>query len=456
MVKDVQRSNSRGLKMAQDILDHGVAEALRKKAEEKIEVDEADHIKALSADEARQLIHELRVHQIELEMQNEELRRAQLELDAARAKYFDLYDLAPVGYMTVSEKGLILEVNLTAVNLLDVARGALVKQPISSFIHKEDQDIYYHHRKRLFDTGKPQVCELRMVKSGGTGKGTLLWAHLAATAVYDADGASVCRVVMSDITKRKMAELKNEKLQLQLQQTKKLEAVGTLAGGIAHQFNNLLQIINGYTQILLMDKSPNDPEYTGLEAIHNAGDRAARLILQFLQFSRKAESERRHVDLNEQVKHARRILATAFPQLSSIELSLDNMLQPIKADSNQIEQLLLNLGTNSAEASPKGGKLIIETRNVVMEEQDTNEYMALPPGPYVLLTVSDTGHGMNREIIEKIFDPFFTTKKFGQGTGLGLASVHGIVKSHGGDIQCDSDIGRGTTFRIYLPAMEPA
>ena len=161
-----------------------------------------ENMESLSIEVARQTLHELRVHQIELEMQNEELRRAQVELDVARARYFDLYDLAPVGYCTVGEQGLILEANLTAATLLGLARGALVKQQISCFIHKENQDIYYRHRKQLFETGTPQACELRMVKMDGT----VLWAHLEATATQDVDGAPVCRIVMIDITERKRAE----------------------------------------------------------------------------------------------------------------------------------------------------------------------------------------------------------------------------------------------------------
>jgi len=169
-----------------------------------------ENVEALSPEETRQMLHELRVHQIELEMQNEELRRAQAELDASRARYFDLYDLAPVGYCTVSEKGLILEANLTAATLLGVARGALVKQLLTRFILKEDQAIYYRHRKQLFEThstssgqaGEPQACELRMVKKDGPA----FWAYLEVTAAQNAGGATVCRVVMSDITERKQAE----------------------------------------------------------------------------------------------------------------------------------------------------------------------------------------------------------------------------------------------------------
>ena len=183
----------------------GDAAELRRRAEEMDRGRAAqapDNLEALSPEEIRRTLHELRVHQIELELQNEELRQAQAELDAARARYFDLYDLAPVGYCTVSEQGLILEANLTAAALLGVARSALVQQPLTSFILPEDQDIYYLYRKQLPEAGAPQACELRMVEADGTA----FWARLEATVAEAAGGAPVCRVVMSDITERKRTE----------------------------------------------------------------------------------------------------------------------------------------------------------------------------------------------------------------------------------------------------------
>jgi len=174
---------------------------LRRRAEqiEKSTAQPPERLATLSSEEIRQTLHELRVHQLELEMQNEELRRAQVELDATRARYFDLYDLAPVGYCTVSERGLILEANLTAATLLGVARGELVKQSFARFIIKEDQDAYYLHRKQLFETGNQQASELRMAKKDGT----QFWTRLTTTIKQDANGTSVCYAVLSDITKRK-------------------------------------------------------------------------------------------------------------------------------------------------------------------------------------------------------------------------------------------------------------
>ncbi len=175
---------------------------LRRRAEKKARADEDKTLDTLSPEEARQVLHELRVHQIELEMQNEELRRAQVEIEVSRARYFDLYDLAPVGYITLGEKGLILEANLTVATLLGVARGDLVKQPFPRFIRPEHQDIYYRHGKQLFETGAPQVCELQMLRADAAP----FWARLEAITAQDADGVSVCRVVVSDITNRKKAE----------------------------------------------------------------------------------------------------------------------------------------------------------------------------------------------------------------------------------------------------------
>jgi PAS domain S-box-containing protein len=187
---------------------------LRRRAEENLKSGAAATEQVQSLDEANLLLHELRVHQIELEMQNEELLRTQVELDTARERYFDLYELAPVGYCTLSEQGLILEANLTVANLLGAARGDIVNKPLSRYIFREDQDVYYLHRKQLLESGEPQAYDLRMVKMDGS----VFWAHLAA------DGAPVCRVVVSDITERKRAAAALKQLNEELeQQTKELE-----------------------------------------------------------------------------------------------------------------------------------------------------------------------------------------------------------------------------------------
>ena len=263
-------------------------------------------------------------------------------------------------------------------------------------------------------------------------------------------------VVFHDITELRESEKEREKLNTQLQQAQKMEAIGTLAGGVSHDFNNLLQAINGYTQILLMDKSENDPEYSSLTAILNSGRRASELVRSLLLFSRKAETERKPIELNIEIERARNILEHTIPKMVDIHVLHGGRLWPVLADPVQVEQILLNLGSNAADAMPDGGKLIIETANIMLSEDVAMHHSDAQAGRYVLLTISDTGHGMDKETQEKMFEPFFTTKEFGKGTGLGLASVYGIIKSHGGCIVCNSEVGRGTTFKIYLPAMEQA
>ena len=400
-----------------------------------------------------ELIHELRVHQVELEIQNEELRRAQQEITDLQHKFENLYEFAPCGYLTLNAKGIITDANLTAVALLAADRGNLLRSTFSSFIRPGWEDIYLTARQKCAETGEKQSIELRLK----TEDGPVLWvrADLEADREED-DSVSQWRMVLLDITSKIEAEEGKEKLQAQLQQSQKLEAIGTLAGGIAHDFNNLLQAINGHTQMLLMDKNSNDMDYPSLTSIQNAGNRAALLVRQLLQFSRRSQPERRPIDVNQEVENARRMLERIIPRMINIDLHLSGHLWTINADSVQMEQILLNLGTNAAHAMPDGGNFVIETKNVTLGEQYVKRNIEAKPGNYVLLSVSDTGHGMDRETVSHIFDPFFTTKEIGKGTGLGLASVYGIIKSHGGYITCYSEIGQGTVFKIYLPAIEQA
>lgn len=259
--------------------------------------------------------------------------------------------------------------------------------------------------------------------------------------------------IILDISDRKRAEAEQEKLRDQLQQAEKLKAVGTLAGGVAHDFNNLLQAIAGYTLIILMDKTENDPDYSKLKGIQSASDSAAKLVRQLLQFSRKVESERRPLNLNRELEKTRLLLEEKIAEDIKIELYLDENLWDVNADPVQIEQIIKNLGTNAAEAMTNGGKLIITTENVTLSEDYSQNDLNVQPGNYVILTFSDTGHGMDQETMAHIFEPFFSTKEIGQGPGLGLASVYGIVKSYGGHITCRSEFGHGADFKIYLPAV---
>ena len=304
--------------------------------------------------------------------------------------------------------------------------------------------------KKVQKTGDPIVMEALTNDIEGND----VWLESAIIPVFNDSGKiNYLTVVTADTTRRKKDLQEKEKLQAQLQQAHKMEAIGTLAGGISHDFNNLLQAINGYTQLLLMDKTDTDPEYNSLKAIQDAGFRASDLVRQLLLFSRKADSTKRPLELQHEVDQAKKMLERTIPKMIKIQVLYGTRLWAINADPIQIEQMLLNLGTNAADAMPDGGKLIFEIENATLDHDHIGEHPAAQPGRYVLLSISDTGHGMDKAIIENIFDPFFTTKEFGKGTGLGLASVYGIVKNHGGRINCDSEVGRGTTFKIYLPAI---
>ena len=235
-----------------------------------------------------------------------------------------------------------------------------------------------------------------------------------------------------------------------------MEAIGTLTGGIAHDFNNLLTIINGYTELILSEKTEDDPSYADLQKILETGRKGAELVQRLLALSKKGEINPQPLDLNRMVENSINLMERTFPKMIEIETILGKDLGMVNADAAQVEQVLMNLCINAKEAMPEGGRLRIETRNTSWTRTIAGCTLVPSLDRHVLIEISDTGTGMSKETMDRIFDPFFTTKgwDFKKGTGLGLSVAKGIVEQHGGWITCQSEPGKGTTFRLYFPAIE--
>jgi PAS domain S-box-containing protein len=267
-------------------------------------------------------------------------------------------------------------------------------------------------------------------------------------------GKSLLYCVWRDVSENKLIEHEKQKLADQLQQAMKMEAIGRLAGGVAHDFNNLLTGITGNVSLALMDLDPADPLHSTLEEVNKAAERAGSLTGQLLAFSRKQIIEPRTVNLGELVSNLNKMLVRIIGEDINLKITPAKDLMAVKIDPGQFGQVIVNLAVNARDAMPDGGNLFIETANAGLDEEYCKTRTYLSPGRYVMLAVKDTGHGMSDDVKSHLFEPFFTTKPMGRGTGLGLATLYGIVKQAGGFIEVESEIGRGTTFRIYLPPVE--
>ena len=280
--------------------------------------------------------------------------------------------------------------------------------------------------------------------------GTVRWLSGAGRILLGEHGEPVRGVGISlDVTERRI-------LESQFQQAQKMEAVGRLAGGVAHDFNNLLTVILGFCELLLADRDPGDPRQADIAEIQKAGTRAAGLTRQLLAFSRKQIIEPTLLDLNVVVADMRSMLGRLIGEDVNVVLGLGNELAAVKADRGQVEQVVMNLAVNARDAMPKGGTLTIETANVELDEHYAETHLAVKPGAYVALTVTDTGTGMTPEVQSRLFEPFFTTKEVGKGTGLGMATVYGIVTASGGSVGVYSEVGKGTSFKVYFPPAQAA
>lgn len=528
--------------------------------------------------EVSEIIEELRIHQIELEIQNEELRQASDELEAARNRYADLYDLAPVGYFTLDLETTIIGVNLTGALMLGVNRNQLVGRKLTAFLDPGYQDLVFRCFRKCQNIGEQVACDLMLQKPGGAS----FYYHLEGSMMETAETSEVCyQIVLSDISTRHNAEIalrsshdqwlrtfdsitdsvtildsdmriskankacalllkqpvsaltgrlchevfgknnlvcnecpvkqvlqtgkpqtmeivndalqrtfqvsasplldengqlagvvqiakditRKKLLEKQLVQTQKMEAIGTLAGGIAHDFNNILTAIMGYANLGMLRLPGKDGDSISFSSEQNsklkdyfyeiftAGERAGKLVSQILSFSRQNEIVHQAIELAPIVKESIKFLRATLSATITIEQYIQAETPMVLADPTQIHQVMMNLCTNASHAmQDKGGTLRIELKQFDLSEKDASMYHDIDPGNYTELLIGDSGHGINRELQERMFDPFFTTKEQGDGTGLGLSVVHGIVTQIGGTIKVDSTLGKGSVFRILLPA----
>ena len=256
-----------------------------------------------------------------------------------------------------------------------------------------------------------------------------------------------------DITERRRSEEERARLETSLRQSQKMEAIGCLAGGIAHDFNNILQIIGGFTQLLINDRKMAPKACRHIREIDRATAKASALVRHLLTFSRKLDPDLKPIDLNGRVSRAAGILERTIPKMIDIQCRLAQDLELINGDANQIEQVLMNLGSNASDAMPDGGTLTFETQNLYLDKNSILPHQEAAPGRYVVLSVTDSGMGMDEATRQHIFDPFFTTKEIGKGTGLGLSSAYGIIENHKGYITCASRPGIGTTFKVFFPVV---
>ena len=378
---------------------------LRERAEEALQ-GQSDDVRELSQQEMQHLIHELRVHQIELEMQNEELRRIQEELEEARDRYSDLYDFAPIGYFTISKKGMILEAYLRGVTMLGVERGSLIGSPFSRIVSTETQEAFYFHRNNLFETKTMQTCALKLIKKDGTE----FHAQLESIVVQDAEGDfSRIRTAVSDISERTRAEEEKIKFEAKSRQVQKMEALGTLAGGVSHDFNNLLMVIQGNVDLMLLDKDSSHPDYKRLESTVQQVQKCAILTNQLLGFARGGKYEITPANLNDILERTANLFGRTRKEIV-IHPKYHKNIWPVEVDQSQIEQVFLNLFINAWHAMPTGGDIYIQTENVRLDKNHIRPY-TIEPGKYVKMSITDTGVGMDKATQQRIFEPFFTTKE---------------------------------------------
>ncbi len=376
-----------------------------------------------------------------------EQKLAEEALRQSEAKYKALIEATDTGYAIFDSEGRLLDANAEYVRM--TGRTSF-DQIAGKSIREWTADYDRERNWAQFQAFLKQAGVRNLEVDHADEHGNIIPIEVNATVVKSG-GVSQLLAMCRDISGRKAAEAEKFKLEEELRQAKKLESIGRLAGGVAHDFNNLLTLINCYAEFIVNGLRPDDPLREDASQIQKAGERAAALTRQLLAFSRKQVLQPRTLNLNAMVGETEDMLRRLLGEDIDLITKLDPGLGEVMADPGQIHQILMNLSANARDAMPDGGKLIIETRNIEVDSDFSARHPETVPGPYVLLTVADTGQGIDEATCAQIFEPFFTTKVLGKGTGLGLSTVYGIVRQSSGWIGVESELGKGATFRIYLP-----
>jgi len=381
-----------------------------------------------------------------------ERKRAQEALQESEERYRTLYDQTPLMYFTVNSHLTVLSVNQFGAELLGYEVNELVGTSVLTVIYEEDHPLFRSAVEQSLHGGdRTPQREFRKVKKDGT----ILWVRETMQTHMDLSQQKIFLISCEDITEQKRAQEALAQSEEQLRQTQKMEAIGTLAGGIAHDFNNILGAILGYSELAMTQVSKDQRVKSYLEEVVTAGMRAKELVKQILAFSRRSDQDRQAVDLKVIVKEAMKMIRATLPATIKIRSTLEVDDAVVFADPTQMHQVVMNLCANAEYAMRKeGGILDLALTSVELTSNAVMEFPSLKPGAYLQLSIRDSGQGIPAQALERIFEPFFTTKVSGEGTGLGLAVVHGVIVGHGGHISVASVIGQGTTFTVLLPRLD--
>ena len=385
----------------------------------------------------------------------EVLRRSEEALRQSEARKGAILDTALDAIVTIDHEGNITEFNPSAERMFGYSREEVLGRSMAEVIVPPHlREAHRRGMARYLATGKAQVLGRLIEITAMRRDGTEFPVELAITRI-PLGGAPVFTGFIRDITQRVQAEEALRQREEQLRHSQKMEAIGTLAGGVAHDFNNLLTGILGYAELLKLRSSPDDKVHQAADVIEKAATRAASLTQQLLGFARRGKHQNVTVDIHAAVQEVTRLLGRTLDK--SINLRQDFGPQPIgiQGDPGQINQIVLNLTVNAADAMTQGGDIVFRTALVNLTEGQRRKHEECATGPHALLSVSDSGSGISKEVLPRIFEPFFTTKEQGKGTGMGLAMVYGIVQNHGGFVEVESEVGRGTTFSLYFPLARP-